>query len=247
MKEENNKALLIIIPFFNEALRITPLELSATFTTYNNYTFLLVNDGSSDATATLLNDIKNTCTNVQVLHLAQNAGKAQAIRQGVLQPGSAQYSYIGYMDADMATPVKEMDGIMHFATQNPHYTFIMGSRIKKMGNTIIRNTTRHYFGRFFATIVSNLIIKEPVYDTQCGAKIIATPLALQLFKDPFITKWLFDVELLLRFKLSDINFSTKVYEYNLDTWIEKGHSKITLKDLLGFPVQLLKIYNRYVK
>ncbi len=236
--------LLLIIPFFNEGFRMDELSLTEMFTHYPSAGFLLVNDGSTDETGALLDKFAGRHLNVRALHLAKNSGKADAIRQGVISTAISDYNYIGYMDADLATPGSELLLMKEFAVKNPIFTLVMGSRIKRLGSEIVRYGYRHYAGRVFATITSQLILKVPVYDTQCGAKVIESGLALELFREPFITKWLFDVELLLRLKAKDKNLQS-VYEYPLNNWIEKGNSKIKLKELLSFPYQLLKIYFAY--
>jgi glycosyltransferase involved in cell wall biosynthesis len=239
--------LLLIIPFFNEASRIENQELPDAFLEYNDVDFLLVNDGSNDSTGAILDKLLINTPNVQVLHLSPNTGKGEAIRRGVLHTDINTYAYIGYLDADLATPVEELVNMKLFADKNEQYLFFMGSRIKKLGSNITRYTYRHYFGRIFATIVSKVILKAAVYDTQCGAKIIEGRLAQELFEQPFYTKWLFDIELLLRYRKKDPLYLSKVYEYALGTWTEKGNSKIKLTDLIALPLQLIKVANSYGK
>ncbi|QEE51286.1 glycosyltransferase [Flavobacterium alkalisoli] len=242
-----DKKLLLIIPFYNEASRIERDTFTQAFTSHANCDFLLVNDGSSDNTALILNKLSDKFPNATALDLKKNGGKAEAIRQAVLYSKDKSYTHIGYLDADLATPFDEFFRIWEFACKNPNYTFVMGSRIKKLGSDITRYSYRHYSGRIFATIASKLILKAPVYDTQCGAKIITHDLAATLFEKPFITKWVFDLELLLRYREIEKNYLHKIFEYGLSIWIEKGDSKITFKDLLGFPYQLVKIHFAYGK
>ncbi len=240
-----SKKSLLIIPFYNECKRISIGDFIADFTNFPNTDFLLVDDGSSDKTAALLQNLSNGHPNVNAVVLSSNLGKAEAIRYAVQNTDLSAFDYVGYLDADLATPIEELIKMLAFAEKHPQYHFIMGSRIKKMGSTIVRYKHRHYLGRIFATIVSGFILKTPIYDTQCGAKIITKDIALQLFEKPFLTRWLFDIELLLRYKKTNPDFERQVYEFSLNTWIEKGASKITFRDLIGFPMQLLKIYNAY--
>lgn len=242
-----SKKLLLIIPFYNEASRIDLTTYNHAFQQYTDCDFLLVNDGSSDNTASVIKDLSDKHPNVTALDLKVNKGKAEAIRQAVLHSKNKSYTHIGYLDADLATPFDEFFRIWDFAQKNPLYSFVMGSRVKKLGSDITRYSYRHYSGRIFATIASKLILKAPVYDTQCGAKIINYDLAITLFEKPFITKWVFDLELLLRYKAIEKHYLHKIFEYGLSVWIEKGDSKITFKDLLGFPYQLVKIYFAYGK
>jgi hypothetical protein len=123
----------------------------------------------------------------------------------------------------------------------------MGIRLKRIGANIIRFKSRHYFGRVVASIISEFILKLPTYDTQCGAKLIESNLAKELFEKPFKTKWLFDVELIARMQqLYGKEYClNNIVELPLNTWIDKGNSKITFSDFLKTPFNLLKLYAAY--
>ncbi|MGO2356811.1 MAG: glycosyltransferase [Mesonia sp.] len=236
---------LFIIPVYNEAERITIGTYQHAFTFYKYIDFLLVNDASTDSTQTIIEGFESAYQNVFCINNNTNKGKAGSIRQGVIYANLRQYKYIGYLDADLATPFEEMVRLLNFATENPNKKIVMGARIKLIGNNVKRSLTRHYAGRIFATIVSQFVLKTPVYDTQCGAKIIETDLAKKLFKHPFYTKWLFDVELLLRFKKMDIQFANKTIEVPLNTWEEKRNSKIKVYEFFLIPFQIIKLYVNY--
>lgn len=234
--------ITIIIPFYNEVERISLENFHHIFNTYLNYNFLLVDDGSSDNTISILEQFKSEFTNVEVLKLDENRGKAEAIRAGVLS--LSDVDLVCYYDADLATPISELDKLIQFSVQNPNYKMIMGARIKLIGNGVQRSLKRHYFGRIFATIVSQFVLKVAVYDTQCGAKVIDYKIAKQIFDQPFVSKWLFDVELLKRLQ-KDYDLKEVVKEIPLEKWREIGNSKIKFSDFLQLPFQLFKIYRKY--
>ncbi len=237
--------IIVIVPCFNEEKRFLSLNWKKEFDYFSSFDFLFVNDGSSDKTAAILTDFSEGFDNVYSLNFTDNLGKANAIRRAVLKTNPSKYRYVAYLDADLATPVSELYKIYEILRHDDNLQFAMGSRIKLIGNKVQRSLWRHYFGRVFATLVSQFVLKFPVYDTQCGAKVIESDLALELFAKPFETKWLFDVELLLRFKQKDINLEQKIKEIPLDIWEEKGKSKIKFLEFFIFPVQLLKIYIKY--
>lgn len=238
---------LLIIPCYNEENRL-PIDELVHFIERENedLSFLFVNDGSTDNTINILNKLADTFSFVKVLDLQQNVGKAEAIRTAMLKYTSGEYDYIGYFDADLATPLAEVNQFIAKAEKfDP--IILMGSRVKLLGITDIkRKWYRHYFGRVFATIASSML-KIPVYDTQCGAKMIKSSVIKVLFKDSFISSWLFDVELLFRLKkLPDYNTNpTPIIELPLSKWEEKGDSKIPISYLFKVPFELVSIYLRY--
>ena len=231
--------IVIVIPFYNEVVRIKSEDFYQIFNGFSLYNFLLVDDGSSDKTIDILEEFQLKFSNVNVFKLDKNVGKAEAIRSAVLSLSEADY--ISYFDADLATPFSELDKLIQFSVQNPKYKMVMGARIKLIGNGVKRSLKRHYFGRIFATIVSQFVLKVPVYDTQCGAKVIDYETAKQIFEQPFISKWLFDVELLKRLQ-KIYNLKEVVKEIPLEKWEEIGNSKIKVLDFLGIPFQLFQIY-----
>ncbi|MBC5833588.1 glycosyltransferase [Flavobacterium sp. F372] len=234
--------IVIVIPFYNEVERINLENFHVIFNEFPHYNFLLVDDGSLDNTIAILEQFQSEFLNVEVLKLDKNVGKAEAIRSAVLSISEADF--ISYYDADLATPFSELDKLIQFSVQNPNYKMVMGARIKLIGNGVQRSLKRHYFGRIFATIVSQFVLKVPVYDTQCGAKVIVFHTAKQIFEKPFISKWLFDVELLKRLqKIHDLRKVVK--EIPLEKWEEIGNSKIKVRDFLRIPFQLFQIYRKY--
>ncbi|MEX2380386.1 MAG: glycosyltransferase [Vicingaceae bacterium] len=239
--------LQIIIPCFNEANRF-PLEDYSLFlnqSTDTNISFLFVNDGSSDNTIEILQKLSDQFQQVTILNLNKNVGKAEAIRQGVLSLQAKQADFIGYFDADLAAPLNEIENLNNAKKSNQECLFVLGARIKLLGSTDIkRNLFRHYIGRIFATIVGNML-KLPIYDTQCGAKLIRKDVALSIFESPFTSKWLFDVELLFRVKNQYEEIENKIIEVPLKKWEDKSGSKIKLSYYFQAPIDLIRIYFRY--
>ena len=239
---------IIIIPCYNESKRL-PTESFLDFADKNpQITFLFVNDGSTDDTLSVLEDLATKNPSLQYLNLDKNGGKAEAIRQGMLYVvNQLESDYIGFLDADLATPLDEMPCFIELSKRKD-YEMITGLRLARLGTEIKRKTVRHYLGRIFATCAS-LMLKLPVYDTQCGAKLYKTEIVFNIFKSPFITRWLFDVELLARY----ISFygrekaTTKIYEYPILKWEDVQGSRLKVKDFIRAPYELLIIKRKYLK
>ena len=242
--------ICIIIPCYNEELRFDQNSFIEFLETNTSYEFCLVNDGSTDRTAEILNLLAQRYNGrISVLDLKENAGKAEAVRQALLFcEEKDHFDYIGYIDADFSAPLSEINHMLAFCNGEFTHAIIAGSRIKRLGANIIRKPSRHYMGRIFATL-GGWILRLPIYDSQCGLKLIKADLAKQLFKDPFITKWLFDLELWFRLRniVGSETANSKSLEIPLNEWVEKGGSKIKLSNFLRVPYDLLRIHLKYNK
>jgi hypothetical protein len=184
---------------------------------------------------------------VSIIDLKINSGKAEAVRKSMVElSGQNKFDFIGYFDADLATPLSQVNLLLDGLIKKQSAILVMGSRVKRLGSFIIRKPMRHYLGRIFATCVS-IVLNIPVYDSQCGAKIFQAYAIKDIFKEPFISKWIFDVEVLMRIKklYGRENINQYVLEVPLEEWQEIGNSKIGLNGFIKAPAELMKIYFKY--
>jgi glycosyltransferase involved in cell wall biosynthesis len=241
----------IVIPCYNEEKRFQSARFIAFKSLSHTIKFLFVDDGSTDETLRLLKNL-NTVNpgKFQVLHLFHNCGKAEAVRQGVLAALASHPNYIGYWDADLATPLEAIDDLIEIAETWPELQLIMGSRVKLLGRNVERSRMRHYLGRVFATAVS-IVLEIAVYDTQCGAKLFRIcPATKSLFQQPFVSRWIFDVEILARLLLAMrqqdcMQPKQAIYEFPLREWRDIPGSKVRPSDFIRAPWELLRIRQCY--
>lgn len=238
----------VVIPCFNETGRINAAAFS-NFLRANEFIDLcFVNDGSKDDTLTVLKDLQSiNKERIFVIDLPRNVGKAEAVRTGILSMiDRSQYEFVGYFDADLSAPLSELDYFFFMKKLRPNCKVMLGSRVKRLGTNIERKAYRHYLGRVFSTIAS-MILRLPVYDTQCGAKLFDGVLAKEIFEAPFISSWLFDIELLARVneKTGSAEANNIILEIPLNEWVHKGDSKMRISDLLKVPSDLIKIFWHY--
>lgn len=239
-----NKNIIIAIPCYNEEFRL-PVDAFLDFISKNEFTFCFVNDGSKDKTVEILHHIQRQFPDkVIVADSKTNLGKSNALSFGFNQIKERDFDYFAYLDADLATPIQELIRMSEFL--NNEVEFVFGSRVNRIGSNIKRKLYRHLIGRFFATI-NSLLLNIPVYDTQCGAKILSKSLAEKSFSDKFLTNWVFDVEIFFRVmkykKSQDINTYAK--EIPLEQWEDIGVSSIKPKHYVGIFTDLFKIYKNY--
>lgn len=238
--------LLFVIPCYNEEVRLNVQSFLEYGDKRPNVHFLFVDDGSQDGTSQVLQALCQKLDQASFLTLTENGGKAEAIRQGVLSltEKARDYDFIGYMDADLSVPLKEIDDFIDEIEKNDQIKFLMGIRVARLGAHIYRTKTRHYLGRIFATVVG-IMLKKPVYDTQCGAKLIEGALVTELFKEAFISKWLFDIELIIRWKKAYPSYNDRIFEYPLKNWSDVAGTKLKVFDFLKAPLELFQIWKRY--
>ncbi|HEV1286236.1 MAG TPA: glycosyltransferase, partial [Bryobacteraceae bacterium] len=226
--------VMIVVPCYNEELRL-PVDHFRRFLCESDVLFVFVDDGSRDKTLDRLESLREgNKDRVFVLRSPANQGKAEAVRMGFnfsldTLALNQNADYIGYWDADLATPLDAIPQFMEVFAKHPDLDMVFGSRVKLLGRHVHRKTARHYLGRVFATVVS-VMLRLPIYDTQCGAKIFRVrPDTRALTAEAFRTRWVFDVELLARYirQLGSPQLAAqRIYEYPLHAWEDVGGSKV---------------------
>ena len=238
--------LAIIVPCFNEEKRIDSICYVNFLRKNQEYYIFFVNDGSNDKTLDCLHEIKTICPKqVFIINQDINKGKAEAVRNGMLQALSAEkFKFVGYFDADLSIPLEEYKEML--AMFDNKIKVVMGSRISRLGSNIEKSLFRHIAGRFIATIISK-ILKLSVYDTQCGAKVFSVDIIKPLFNEHFKSTWLFDVEIIARAIriYGHSQTSNLFYEYPLKKWIHKSGSKVKISYVFFIFYDLLSIKIKY--
>lgn len=235
---------VIVVPCFNEEHRIDERAFAA-LADAGELHLLFVDDGSTDATPSLLARLVQSSDLIDVFTLRENAGKAEAVRRGLLMAIRGGATMVGYYDADLATPPRELLRLTEVLQSRPDLAGVFGSRVARLGSSIERSSLRHYLGRTYATLAS-MALGITVYDTQCGAKVfrVSDSFAAAL-AEPFRSTWAFDVELLYRLlRGSGVSSPlpvTAFVEVPLDAWRDIRGSKIRVGAAAAMLVDLASI------
>jgi dolichyl-phosphate beta-glucosyltransferase len=249
-REEHRVSL--VIPCFNEALRLDVPRFQQYLARNSRTQILFVDDGSTDNTVHVLESVRagyEDCTGI--LRCGRNKGKAEAVRFGINDAlENFQQEIVGYWDADLATPLDAVGSFSSILDSRPEIEMVFGSRVKLLGRHVERRAARHYLGRIFATVVSQML-RLPIYDTQCGAKLFrVTPETRKIFAEPFLSKWVFDVEIIARYLELNGNdpkhLEQIIYEYPLEIWVDIPGSKVRPKDFLKAIQDLFRIQRKYL-
>ena len=250
MHEARMDRVMVVVPCFNEERRLDVEAFRAARLEGRELELLFVDDGSTDGTRRVLEEIRTSRAGPTTIVLQPaNAGKAAAVRRGVLDAIARRPHAVGFWDADLATPLPELAAFVDVLEHRPEVDVVVGSRVKLMGRSIERRAWRHYVGRVFATAAS-IALELPIYDTQCGAKLFrVTPAIERAFEAPFLARWIFDVELLARVLAAHPGgpeaAERSIYELPLERWADVQGSKVQPADVARAAIDLVRIRARY--
>jgi dolichyl-phosphate beta-glucosyltransferase len=219
-------SLTIVLPAYNEAARIVPAldelftYLSAADSLPHPIQVLVVDDGSTDATASLVGvrpETGGALANISLdVMTVPHGGKGAAVKAGML---AATGDLVIFTDADMATPPDQLPLLV--AALGDH-DVALGSRIHDDGSDqrATQPAYRRLLGKVFHTAASIWVV-GPVKDTQCGFKGFTRAAARDLFARQEITSIVFDVEVIylarrLRYRLAVVPI----------TWFDKRGSRM---------------------
>ena len=240
-------SLTLVVPCYREATRLQPSRFLEFLEASEATRLLFVDDGSPDDTLQALKHMAAARPDrVTVLALAENVGKGEAVRRGLLRAMDDGTELVGFWDADLATPLRLAEDFRDLLADQPQVRWVLGSRWRGLGRQIERNAIRHYVSRVFATVVSTML-DLPVYDTQCGAKVFRTDDTLRrVLAEPFVSRWIFDVELLARLVIAHRAGTAPdprlaVHELPLSHWVHDGRSHVRPGDFVRAAVELWRI------
>ncbi len=184
----------LVIPAFNEENRLgKSLEQLSEFlkTRPEEFEIIVVDDGSTDATAEIAQGFLNRLPNFRVVNLPFNHGKGAAVNRGFKE---SQGEVVVFTDADFSTPITEIAKLL--AKIEDGYDIAIGSRA--VDRSLVKehqNFFRELMGKTFNLIVQTVAVKG-IRDTQCGFKAFNRATTARIFEKQVIFGFGFDVELL---------------------------------------------------
>ena len=233
----------VVIPCYNEEKRLDSKEFINFITKNSGYRLCFVNDGSTDNTAEVLDNLRKGREDfIKIYNCAENVGKAEAVRKGMLYMNTqADLDYIGFLDADLSTSLIDFDDLVS-VIENSSYKIVSGSRISRMGANITKQSSRKLISSMINLIIKKILSLD-FKDTQCGAKVFHKDVIEISFGKKFITKWIFDIEIFRRITLYfGLNKAKKILcEQPLKRWVHIDGSKLSIRDSIKIIGQLGQI------
>ena len=185
--------LSIVIPSFNEELRLPPtLEKIAKYIQEKrpNTEVIVVDDGSSDKTAEVAGSWRGRISRLRVVSNGGNRGKGYSVRHGSLE---ATGEVVLFTDADLSAPIDEAEKLL---APLKTYDVAIGSRaVDRSLIEVHESPFREFAGIIFNRIV-RLTLRLPFVDTQCGFKAFRRERCRIIFEQQTIERFGFDPELL---------------------------------------------------
>jgi dolichol-phosphate mannosyltransferase len=223
----------LIIPIFNQATKISySLEKikQALEVAFSNYELIVVNDGSTDDTLTILRDMEAKDEHVHVISYTPNRGKGFAVRQGVLHShGDA----VIFLDGDLdISPNLIKDYVEGLRTSD----LVIAS--KRHPESIVRIPwSRAFLSRAFHILIK-LTIGIAQTDTQAGFKAGKGDIMRTIFRNVSVNRYAFDVELLTIASILHL----RVQEMPVIMKIER---KFNTKEIVNMFSDVMRIYYKH--
>ena len=231
--------VLMIVPAFNEAARLEAcVKGLARYlgTRRDRWELLVVDDGSRDGTAALLDRLARTTRGLVAIHLPRNRGKGGAVREGLRR---ARGRNVIFTDVDLSTPPSQIPvALRHLAAG---HDLVIGSRVLPGARLPVpQPILRRVAGRAFNWAVQ-VLVGLPFADTQCGFKGMTARTARLLAREGRIDGFEFDVEWLLIAKRAGLS----VLEFPI-TWSDRAHTTVRLaKHSLAMFAALFTLQRRF--
>lgn len=188
-------AISVVVALYNEAGRFQENFKAITNYLEKNFKYwevILVDDGSTDDTATLLMRLKENDERIRIMCLASNTGQGAALRMGMM---AAEGRLIAYADADGATPIQDLEKLLLAIKQGCDIAiasrWMQGAHVRKK-----QPTGRRRLGRIFYKLI-NALFPLNINDVNCGFKAYTKEAARILFAHTRSKRWAFNTEHLM--------------------------------------------------
>jgi glycosyltransferase involved in cell wall biosynthesis len=225
----------IVIPAYNESERLNesiPRVLEYVNSRGLDAEVIVVNDGSTDDTASIVRQYAANDPRVILVENRGNRGKGYSVRNGMLH---AQGAAALFTDADLSSPITEADKLFKALAEGADVA--IGSRwLQRELQTERQPLVRQLYGRLF-NLGLRIVLGLNYKDTQCGFKAFNRRAIDVVFTRQQIERWGFDPELLYLAK----RFRLKTLEIPVE-WAHDHRSKISpLRDGLRMGMEVLKV------
>ena len=213
----------VVIPINNEEESLPSLygELYTVLKKLNaNYEIIFINDGSTDKSQEVLNNLKKQDSNIKIIKFRANFGKSAALSAGFEKATKAT---IIMLDADLQDDPKEIPKLLN--KLNEGYDLVSGWRanrsdtgIKKISSILFNNGTR-------------LISGIQLHDFNCGLKVLSKDVADELYLHGELHRYIPVLAAKKKFRVAEVAVNHRFRKYGKSKY-GFGRSWRSILDLL---------------
>ena len=234
--------LSIVIPAYNEARRL-PEALGRILAYLRERKavaeVVVVDDGSSDPTATIVEEWRAHFPRLRLIRNDRNRGKGFSVRRGMIE---ARGRVVLFTDADLSAPIEEADKLLAALESGEQSgtggcDVAIGSRgLDRSLIEVHQAVLRELAGRIFNGIV-RAVTGLPFADTQCGFKAFLREPSRIVFEQQRIERFGFDPEILFLAKRHGL----RIVEIPV-RWAHDPQTKLNvLRDSMRMFIEVLSI------
>lgn len=224
MKE--NLKIDIVIPVYNEEEILEEnIDKLVVFLRknliYENYKIIIVDNGSTDKSFTIAQQLQKKYNEIVCLHL-DHKGRGGALKKAWLE---SRAEIVSYMDADLSTDLKAFSQLIDSLVKEG-YDIVVGSRLLPTSR-VKRSLLRKILSQIYNVLIKNIFDFKQLPDTQCGFKALSKKVVDEIVPRVKNQNWFFDTELLI---LAE-RMGFKIKYIPID-WKERSKTKVRLLETI---------------
>lgn len=237
--EINDKKLSIVVPIFNEEIRLKKnLIKIRNFIKNRRIEVILINDGSTDYSKKIIEEFIKKNKKIKIISLNRNFGKGGALKRGILK---IKNKFVLTMDLDLSVSIYQVYDWFKKKYIQTNCEVYFGSRNHE--KSIVQYKLYRKLIGIIMNFITKLLLNIKIKDTQCGYKLYLNNAAKVLFSSITRTGYEHDIELAIVAK--DKNISIKELPVK---WKHKSGSKVNvIIDSIKFLIGIIKLKIKYYK
>jgi len=162
MSQPAGPRLSVVVPVYNERDNLSPLTAQITKALtgqVSSFEIIYVDDGSTDGSGPILDELASYYLEVRVFHFDRNYGQTSAFDAGFHRAGG---DLIATLDGDLQYDPADILTLLPLAE---HYDLVCGWRKDRHDTLVKRLSSR------IANAIRNAVIHDGVHDTGCSLKL----------------------------------------------------------------------------
>lgn len=220
--------LVITVPACNEAKNLrkcVELLLKEAPRLVEDFRIVIAEDGSTDGTDIIAQELEQTYPQVIHIHSRQKLGKGLALTRAFNKVEGDIYAFI---DCDLSTSMKFFPQLINSIREGNDLA--LGSRYME-GAEVNRSILRDFPSRVYNWLI-RILFKDRVFDHQIGFKAFSNRLIKDILNECNSTGWFWDTEIIIR----SVDNNYKIVEFPVE-WKEKKNGKGSLHMVTDVAIQ----------